>query len=227
MARQTRELPYKKAIYVFWEGESEEAYTKYLRQAFKNKSVINIHGEKGTFHTAQSYYRGNKRFQNDIHELDEIWFFFDTEIEKGGQWDENWECLKSIIETRKQDNPIRICLLMTTCCIEYWFLLHYERTAPSIATPADKERVTKRLRDKVASYKKGNYQSITAIASQNQKEAIDNGRWTLKRLEQDGMPMRSPDNTSESDKWLFKGTSTFTTVHEALEMLINLPDINF
>lgn len=103
MARKTGFLTPRKAIYVFWEGEREEVYTKYLKKFFSNKATIFIHGEKGTFHTA-----------------------------------------------------------------------------------------------------------------------LRNGKWVLERAGKDSMPKRSPDNTFESDRWLFKGTHTFTTVHEALEMLINL-----
>lgn len=107
MARKAGFLSPRKAIYVFWEGESEEVYTKYLKKRFSNKATIIIHGEKGTFHTAKSYFRGNKRFQNNVKELDEIWFFFDTEIEKGGQWEENIRCLSDIISSRTKRNPLQ------------------------------------------------------------------------------------------------------------------------
>ena len=76
----------KKAIYVFWEGESEEAYSKSLKRMFANQAVIKPHREKGTFETARSFYRGNRAFQNDLPEYDELWFFFDTEISKADQW---------------------------------------------------------------------------------------------------------------------------------------------
>ena len=49
MARKAGFLSPRKAIYVFWEGESEEAYTKYLKKRFSGKATIIIHGEKGTF----------------------------------------------------------------------------------------------------------------------------------------------------------------------------------
>ena len=222
MARKAGFLSPRKAIYVFWEGESKEVYTKYLKKRFSNKATIIIHGEKGTFHTAKSYFRGNKRFQNNVKELDEIWFFFDTEIEKGGQWEENIRCLSDIISSRTKRNPLRIRLLMTTGCIEYWFLLHYERSAPAIATPADKDRIMKSVQVHMPSYKKGDYDSTASIA-EHYPTALKNGKWVLERAGKDGMPERFPDNTFESDRWLFKGTHTFTTVHEALEMLINLP----
>mgnify|MGYP004699391303 FL=1 len=222
MARRIKSRPTKKAIYVFWEGESEEAYTKYLKNLFSAKSTIRIHSEKGTFSTAKAFFRGNIRFKNDVSELDEIWFFFDTEVDKGDQWDESMRCLEDIIRSRRK-KPIKIRLLMTTGCIEYWLLLHYERVAPRIVTPADKDRVKGRVKNHVPLYEKGDYDSISVIASKYQT-AVENGKWSLTRLNQDGMPQRTKENTMESDKWLFKGTHTFSTVHEAIEMLCALPE---
>lgn len=129
------------------------------------------------------------------------------------------KCLESILEARKK-NPVKIRLLMTTGCLEYWFLLHYERRAPSIITPADKERIEQEVRRYVPAYEKGDYE-ITATIAQCYKKAIPNGRWTLERLKSDGLP----DDPAERDKWLFLGEHTFTTVHEALEMLIKLPKL--
>lgn len=219
MARTIKHQPTKKAVYVFWEGESEEAYTRYIRKAFEQCASIMPHREKGTFATAKAYYRGNKRFHSILPELDEIWFFFDTEIEKANQWDENMKCLENILEARKK-NPVKIRLLMTTGCVEYWFLLHYEKRAPSIITPADKERIEQEIRRYVPAYEKGDYET-TAIIARCYEKAISNGRWTLERLKSDGLP----DDPTERDKWLFLGEHTFTTVHEALEMLIKLPKL--
>ena len=198
MARASKNISVKKVIYVFWEGESEEAYSKYLKNTFDKNAVIKCHRESGTFVTAKSCYRNDKKFKSNLEEYDELWFFFDTEIEKGNQWDENMKCLKDIIASRPRRNPIKIRLLMTTGCIEYWFLLHFRKTAPH--------------------YRKGDYQSTSAIA-EKYMTAIDNGRWTLERLKSDGLP----ENEEQRNKWLFKGTHTFTTVHEALEFLLSLP----
>ena len=103
MARRTKNLQAKKAIYVFWEGESEEAYIKFLNKHFGDSAAIRSHREKGTFVTARAFFRGNRRFQSDVQELDELWFFFDTEVEKGGQWKENWDCLTAIIASRPRN----------------------------------------------------------------------------------------------------------------------------
>lgn len=217
MARISKNKPVKKAIYVFWEGESEEAYSKFLKEEFEEYAIIRSHREKGTFSTAKSYYRSNRRFRSDVEELDEIWFFFDTEIEMSDQWDEKMKCLKDIINSRPRNNPLKIRLLMTTGCIEYWLLLHFKKTAPSIATPADKEKILNEVKRIEPTYTKGDYTSIEMIAK-NYLSAVENGQWTLEQLKDDGLP----EDEQQRDQWLFRGEHTFTTVHEALLMLIEL-----
>lgn len=100
MARKVQQRQTKKAIYVFWEGESVEAYSKALKSIFSNQAAIKPHREKGMFDTAKAYYRGNRAFQNSMPEFDKLWFFFDTEISKADQWDKNMKCLKEIIASR-------------------------------------------------------------------------------------------------------------------------------
>lgn len=60
-------------------------------------------------------------------------------------------------------------------------------------------------------------ESIKKIASRY-KTAIENGKWTLERLKEVGMP----EDESTTQQWLFKGDHTFTTVHEALIYLVSL-----
>lgn len=220
MARKTRGLDTKKAIYVFWEGESEQKYIRFLNREFSGKTTIRAHREKGLFSTAQAFYRGNARFKSDVSELDEIWFFFDTEVEKGDQWEESTKSLRQIIESRPKRNPIRIRLLMTSGCVEYWFLLHYKKIRPPISTPADKEKILRELKKEISTYKKGDQSAIDEIAKKY-PDAIENGRWCLSFLRGEGMP----EETEKRDAWLFQGTHTFTTVHEALDMLVSLPEI--
>ena len=47
---------------------------------------------------------------------------------------------------------------------------------------------------------------------------MDDGRWTLECLKREGMP----EDKDQRDQWLYQGKYTFTTVHEALEMLMDL-----
>ncbi len=219
MARKTKQIQPKKAVYVFWEGESEKAYTEFLRKFFVSHCSISVHREKGLFDHANAYFRGNNHFKDDLDELDEIWFFFDVEADMQNKWEESMKYLKDIRTARKK-NPIQIRLLMTRCCIEYWFLLHYERCAPSLVLPGDKEKMLERVRSFVPQYQKGNIKSTAEIAK-HFDEAIKNGEWTLALLENQGIPT----DPQKRDRWLFEGDYTFTTVHEAIVFLKNLPKL--
>ena len=188
-----------------------------MKEEFEEYAIIKCHRGKGTFLTAKSYYKNNRRFKSDVEELDEIWLFFDTEIEMGDQWDEKMKCLKDIIKSRPRNNSLKIRLLMTTGCIEYWLLLHFKKTAPSIATSADKEKILNEVRKIEPTYIKGDYTSIENIAK-HYLAAVENGQWTLERLKDDGLP----EDEQQRNQWLFRGEHTFTTVHEALLMLMEL-----
>ena len=220
MPRQVHKKSPKKTIYVFWEGESEEAYIKCLKNTFSKSAIIFPHREKGTFAVAKAFYRGNKEFYENISEYDEIWFFFDTERDKADQWNWNWECLEDILAAKHPDK-FKVRLLMTSGCVEYWLCLHYEKLAPAIVTPADKERTLVHLKQFVPTYKKGDYETTKAI-EENYERAMENGKWSLDRLIPEGLPK----SKRTRDYWLYKSEHTFTTVHEALEYLAKLPKLN-
>lgn len=212
MARNIKPL-----IYVFWEGESERAYAKYLKSAFEDVAVIRVPSKSSSFKEADNLFKNGPRYRNTAEVTDEIWFFFDTELEKASHWEQNYRIIKKLRRLRKPQ--IKIRLLMTTACLEYWMLLHYERTAPAIASPADKEIIKNRVKRHVPLYEKGDYVSIYEIAK-NSETAIDNGKWTLVTLVDDGLPGLA--DTDTRNHWLYQGTHTFTTVHEAIEFLVNL-----
>lgn len=212
MARRIKPL-----IFVFWEGESEQAYTKYLKTAFEDVAVIRFPSNSGLFLEAKNMFKNNQKYRNNAEVTDEIWFFFDTELEKAAHWDRNYKIIKELRKLRK--SQIKIRLLMTTACMEYWMLLHYERTAPAIVTPADKERIKERVKRHVPLYEKGDYNTTREIA-RNHDTAIENGKWTLISLEDDGLP--SVEDSDDRNCWLFQGNHTFTTVHEAIEFLIEI-----
>jgi hypothetical protein len=202
---------------VFWEGESEQAYTKYLKSVFADVVIIRFPSNSGLFLQAGNMFKKNSKYRNNAEVTDEIWFFFDTELEKATHWEKAYKIIK---ELRKLRNPrVKIRLLMTTACLEYWMLLHYERTAPAIASPADKELIKGRVKRYVPLYEKGDYDATCEIA-QNYEIAIENGKWTLISLVDDGLPTLA--DTDDRNRWLYQGTHTFTTVHEAIEFLIEL-----
>ena len=119
MARKIKPL-----IYVFWEGESEQAYTKYLKSAFEDVAVIRFPSKSGLFVDAANMFKNNQKYRNNAEVTDEIWFFFDTELEKAAHWEKNYKIIKELRKLRKP--RIKVRLLMTTACLEYWMLLHYE-----------------------------------------------------------------------------------------------------
>lgn len=89
-----------------------------------------------------------------------------------------------------------------------------------MASPSDKERILQRVKEHIPSYRKGD-ELTTAKIGEHYLTAVENGNGVLQLLKADGMP----DNVEDRDKWLFQGTHTFTTVHEAIEMLMDLPSL--
>lgn len=213
MGRQIRKT--KPLVYVFCEGESEQAYTKYLKKQFESSAVIKCVPQTGLFHDAKKKFENDARYRDNISEINEIWFFFDVEEEDISKWDKRLKIINSL--RRKKKKPgIRVRLLMTTACAEYWFLLHYEMTTPPIHTAPDKERLLKRLQEFVPAYTKGDQDTTSEIA-QNYETAIQNGMQILDSLLGDGMPVR--EDSDERNAWLYKSHRTFTTVHEAIQFL--------
>lgn len=205
----------KPLIYVFWEGESEQAYTRFLKKEFRSVAEIKCAPKRGLFEYAKGSFRKNPSYKNNIEVIDEIWFFFDVEDNDIDKWDARWKDLKHLQKLRKKPN-IKIRLLMTTACVEYWFLLHFQMAAPSLHTVSDKEHMLKELQKYVPAYKKGDETSIEKIASQYQT-AVQNGARTLEQLSQDGLP--SSEHPEARYRWLCQCSKTFTNVHEAIEFL--------
>ena len=108
---------------------------------------------------------------------------------------------------------------MTKGCIEYFFLLHYEKYASTITTPADKEKILKNLKSRYCpGYEKGNKKATWEIAK-NYITGIDNGNWSLRRIENE---LSKAKDGYEKYKILYFTDSTFTNAHEAIEYLRTL-----
>lgn len=212
MARKIKPL-----IYVFWEGESEQAYSKYLKKTFEDVAIIKPYSGKGLFSTAVNAFNNSPRYANSKDATDEIWFFFDTEVTNADQWKANHKAINKLRKLRK--THIKVRLLMTTACFEYWLLLHYERCAPGITSPEDKKRILDKVKSHLPLYRKGDEESTFTIAKQHQT-AINNGKWTLEQLVAVDIP--TIEDKDERNAWLFAGQHTFTTVHEAVEYLKEL-----
>ena len=208
----------KKVIYVFCEGESEQAYLHFLKDAFHDVAVLKYPKSTGVFEFALDKFTKDSKYRNNIDVVDEIWLFFDVEISEQDKWEKRYEIIKQLRNLKKKPK-IRVRLLMTSACVEYWFLLHYKLTTPSLHTVADKERTLQQLRNYVPDYKKGDEISTGKIAA-NYPTAIHNGEQVLSALLSDGLP--SLEDTDERNQWLALSGKTFTTVQEAIEYLENL-----
>jgi len=213
--RIKREKPY---IVVFCEGESEQAYIDFLKKEFRDVVSIKRPSTTGLFEEADSKFKKDKLYRDYVEVTDEVWFFFDVETKDIVSWDARLKIIKRLRTLRKKPG-IKVRLLMTTGCIEYWFMLHYEMYTPSIQTVSEKERVMDRLLTKESNYKKGDADVIAKIA-QRHPIAVENSRKTVTNLLQDGLP--GLDDTDERNRWLCQKCLTFSNVYEAIDFLNSL-----
>ena len=216
MARQLKNT--KPLIYVFCEGESEQVYTDYLKKVFENVAVIRRPKETGLFELADRFFKNSQKYKNSAEVTDEIWFFFDVEMEDVNKWNKRLTIIKRLRKLRKNPN-IRVRLLMTTGCIEYWLMLHYKMYVPPLQTVADKEKVISELKIKEPTYAKGDRNSTFKIA-ENYKTANVNAEKTVRNLLQDGLP--GLEDTDIRNQWLCANCKTFSNVYEAINYLENL-----
>jgi len=216
MLRQFKKT--KPLIYVFCEGESEQAYTDFLKNQFQDVAVIKRPSFTGLFDEADALFKKNIKYKNSAEVTDEIWFFFDVETKDIGKWNDRITIIKRLRKLRKNPN-IRVRLLMTTGCIEYWLMLHYKMYVPPLQTVAEKERVIAEIAVKESSYVKGNQQAIFKIA-ENYPIAVINSEKTIKNLLQDGLP--GLEDTDIRNQWLCRNCKTFSNVYEAINYLESL-----
>lgn len=205
-------------IYVFCEGESEQAYTDFLKKQFQDVAVIKRPSSTGLFDEADALFKNNIKYKNSAEVTDEIWFFFDVETKDIGKWNDRITIIKRLRKLRKNPN-IRVRLLMTTGCIEYWLMLHYKMYVPPLQTVAEKERVIAEIATKESTYAKGNQQAIFKIA-ENYSIAVINSEKTIKNLLQDGLP--GLEDTDIRNQWLCRNCKTFSNVYEAINYLESL-----
>ena len=195
MARRLKKT--KPLIYVFCEGESEQAYTDFLKHKFADVAVIKRPSATGLFEEAEA---------------------FDVETKDIRKWDQRIKVINYLRKMRK--NPkIRVRLLMTTGCIEYWLMLHFKMFAPSILTETDKKRMLAEVVAVEPTYEKGDYASTARIA-ERYPTAIKNAEKTLRNLISDGLP--GLEDTDDRNRWLCTTCKTFSTVNEAISFLEGL-----
>lgn len=208
----------KTIIRVFCEGESEQAYTEFLKQKFSDVAVIKYPKETGLFDRAEDRFKKDPSYRDYTDEIDEVWFFFDVETKDIDKWDERYRIISWLRKLRKDTN-IRVRLLMTTGCIEYWLMLHCRYYRPSLQTVAEKERVIAELKVEEPLYEKGN-KEITARIAKNYPVAVTNAKRTVKKLLDEGLP--GLEDTDVRNQWLYRKCLTFSNVYEAIEFLESL-----
>lgn len=209
-------------IKVFCEGESEQAYTEFLKREFSEVAVIDYPKETGLFDRAKSRFDKDPSYRDYKEVIDEVWFFFDIETKDIDKWDGRYKVIKYLRKLRK-DKKIYVRLLMTTGCIEYWLMLHRRFYIPSLKTVTDKEKVISDIKLEEPLYEKGN-REITAKIAKDYNFAMKNAKRTMKRLLDEGMP--GEKDTDERNCWLHRKCFTFSNVYEAIEFLENIQNKN-
>ena len=216
MARKLKK--FKVSICVFCEGESEQAYTDYLKSKFQDVAVFKRPSSTGLFDEADNRFKKDPKYRDYADVIDEIWFFFDVEEKDIDNWSKRLEIIKRLRRLRKKPQ-IRVRLLMTIGCIEYWLMLHYRLFAPPVLTVPEKEQMLRQVIKEEPTYKKGNYIATARIA-QHYPTAVKNAGIVLQNLLKEGMP--GLEDTDERNLWLCKNCRTFSTVQEAITFLESL-----
>lgn len=216
MARKLKKS--KVSICVLCEGESEQAYTDFLKSKFQDVAVFKRPSSTGLFDEADNRFKKDPKYRDYADVIDEIWFFFDVEEKDIDNWGKRLEIIKRLRHLRKKPQ-IRVRLLMTTGCIEYWLMLHYRLFAPPVLTVPEKEQMLRQVIKEEPTYKKGNYIATARIA-QHYPTAVKNAGIILQNLLKEGMP--GLEDTDERNLWLCKNCRTFSTVQEAISFLESL-----
>lgn len=177
MARKLKKS--KVSICVFCEGESEQAYTDFLKSKFQDVAVFKRPSSTGLFDEADNRFKKDPKYRDYADVIDEIWFFFDVEEKDIDNWGKRLEIIKRLRRLRKKPQ-IRVRLLMTTGCIEYWLMLHYRLFAPPVLTVPEKEQMLRQVIKEEPTYKKGNYIATARIA-QHYPTAVKNAGIVLQQ----------------------------------------------
>ena len=228
----------KPLIYAFYEGESEKQYLQQLKARYRDAAVINVVSKPGLFKEAVSQFDKNPSLRENAEVTDEIWFLFDVGDTDGDEksWDFILPKMKTLRGKRKKPG-IRVRLLMTTGCLEYWLLLHFQKCQPRLQCKEERDRAEAELnqiclKNWEKPYEKGDSDIIRRIFETGFETASEYGAWYLQRLEDSGLPtLDNPENPSNAQldkryEWLLSCEETFTTVQEAAHFLKGVASLN-
>ena len=120
-------------FFVFCEGETEEAYIKYLRSTYRLPIEIDpkISGNRIT-----NTYISNYKQQKPVHPKDKTFLVYDLDVE-------------SVLQKLQQIKNAH--LLYSNPCFEFWYLLHCQNQTASLTSG---ECISK-LKNHINSYQKG------------------------------------------------------------------------
>ena len=204
----------RRYVYVYYEGEgSEKAYLEFLKSRFHDAIIIK--GKRGFYpNTEKDLKKPNSDLNKNWDTINEIWFFFD--IDPDAMMDgriTSWKKLEDVIRkigvsSRKK---IKVRILMTTGCIEYWFLLHFERTQPAMDGQPFKEKVFSRLKTHVPQYTKAGTEIIRKFADERMENAIVNAQRIMQSVVNDGHWA-----SADLNRQLYTSGATFSTIFETL-----------
>ena len=162
-------------LWVFCEGESEATYVSYLRSKYRLPSIKIISKVTGASISEREI--RNHKTGEASHEKDKTFLMYDGD-------------LLEVISRLKQ--IANVDLLITTPCLELWYLLHYTNHRTALTSAACEQK----LKQKCISYKKG-------VISSELKMALD------KNIDQACLRVKTTE--------LFKNPSS--NIYEFTEML--------
>ena len=142
-------------FFVFCEGETEEAYIKYLRSAYRLPIEID---SKVAGNEVSDRYITNYKQQKTIHAKDKTFLIYDCDVEPVLQK------LKKIKDA---------CLLYSNPCFEIWYLLHYQNQTAGLTS----DECVSKLKNHISGYKKGFFDDkLKAKMINNKSESISRAK---------------------------------------------------
>ncbi len=213
MNKKTRKIQLR--ILILTEGEKTEInYFNSFKRSEKyrrNLSGIDIKIYKPKDHSPLGLVKeaiGKAKIKNKDDKYDIIWIVFDKDGHEGipNTFEE--------VKQHNQDNPNnKINIGFSSICIEYWILLHFEKTSK----PFQKcnEVINHIKKEKyITDYDKGKFKYETLVEKEKIDKAVENAKWLANQQE------------SELKSNRIYEMNPITTVHKLVKMLVRLGEGN-
>lgn len=142
-------------FFIFCEGESEEAYIKYLRSTYRLPIEIDT---KVAGNRITDKYISNYKKQKTIHPKDKTFLMYDCDVD-------------AVIQKIQRIKNVR--LLCSNPCFEFWYLLHCHKQAASLTS----DNCISKLRVYIKHYKRGILDDkLKSKIIENQNKAISRAK---------------------------------------------------